>query len=275
MTIDRIAKLLQMAEGAKTAEEAAAFFAKAQALATAHEISLAEARQRQPAAKREQPVQQVLTVGRPRQQANRHYLRLIIALARSNGCEVGLYNNNTGAVLFGLPSDIATVERMFGAIAPQMIRLGEGHLAGGSWRSEQVVDLRTGTVRQVTRAGARASFYEGFTDTLGVRIREAALRAKQEAELAERSRAEHFHQEDGAVEDPQQEGKTGVALALRAKELEVKAFAARHLAGGTWRGGRSSSSIAEGSYRAGDRAAKHLRLGSRGALGGGPRALDS
>src|SRR6188472_4385505 len=83
MSVDRIAKLLQMAERAKTPEESAAFFAKAQALATVHQITLAQARQRLPSGAREQPVQKLLTVGRPRQQANRHYLRLLVALART------------------------------------------------------------------------------------------------------------------------------------------------------------------------------------------------
>ena len=272
MSIDRIAKLLQMAEGAKTAEEAAAFFGKAQALATAHEISLAQARQRQPKGQREQPVQQLLTVGRPRQQANRHYLRLLVALAKSNGCEIGLYNSNTAAVLFGLPSDIATVERMFGAIAPQMVRLGEQYLAAERWRGELVVDLRTGATRAVTRQGARASFYLGFTDTLSGRIRQAANEARQAAEQAARQRTDHFH-DDAASDDAPATEPTGVEIALRAKELEVRAYAKQHLGGGSWRGGRSPTEVAVGSYRAGDRAATTVRIGGQAAIGDDRLAL--
>jgi len=272
MTIDRIAKLLQMAEGAKTPQEAAAFFAKAQAIATAHEISLAEARQRQPKGKREQPIQQKVQVGRPRQQHNRHYLRLLIALGRNNGCVLGLYNDNTAALLFGLPSDIATVERMFAAIAPQMVRLGEEYLAGGTWRGEYVIDMRTGLRRPITKQGARASFYQGFTDTLSGRIHAAARKALQDAKKRERG-AEHFHDDEtGAVTQP---GTSGAEIALRAKELEVREFADQHLGGGTWRGNRTPTSIAPGSYRAGDKAAARVNLGGSGQIGGGRRALPA
>lgn len=271
MTIDRIAKLLQMAERAQTPQEASAFFAKAQAIATAHEISLAEARQRQPSQQREQPMQQMITVGRPRQQANRHYLRLLVALARSNGCEIGLYNNNTAAVLFGLPSDIATVERMFAVIAPQMIRHGEEFLAGGGWRGEVVVDLRTGTGRPITRQSARASFYQGFTDTLSQRIKQAAQQARDEAAAQQR---QHFH-EHGADVDTTQTAPTGVEIALRAKALEVKKFADEHLGGGSWRGGRAPDRVAVGSYQAGDRAAAKVRLSGQGAIGGSGRAVGA
>lgn len=272
MTIDRIAKLLQMAERAKTAEEAAAFFAKAQAIATAHEISLAEARAQQPKAQREQPVQHKVEVGRPRQQHNRHYLRLLVALARSNGCEIGLYNNNTAALLFGLPSDIETIERMFAVIAPQMIRLGEQYLAAGTWRREVVIDLQTGTRRPVTRQGARASFYQGFTDTLSTRIAEAARKARKAAADAER-KAGHFHDEAGGVLSPQRQ--TGVEIALRAKEVEIREFAKAHLGGGTWRGNRAPSSVVPGSYRAGDAAAAKVKLGGAGEIGGARRALPA
>ncbi len=274
MTIDRIAKLLQMAERAKTAQEAAAFFGKAQALATAHEISLAEARQREPKAQREQPVQQLVTVGRPRQQANRHYLRLLVALGRTNGCEIGLYNNNTAAVLFGLPSDIATVERLFASIAPQMIRLGEQYLAAGRWRDELVVDVRTGAVRPVTRPAARASFYQGFTDTLSGRIRAAAQQARRDAEAAERAQTDHFHEGQPARAQPRDQ-PTGVEIALRAKELEVRAYAKQHLGGGSWRGGRAPSAVAMGSYRAGDRAATKVRLGGQPEIGDVRKALPA
>lgn len=263
-----------MAEGAKTAEEAAAFFGKAQALATAHEISLAEARAHQPEGRREQPVQRLVTVGRPRQQANRHYLRLLIALARSNGCEIGLYNNNTAAVLFGLPSDLATIERMFAAIAPQMVRLGEEYLRSGRWRTEVAVDTRTGIARPVSRQGARASFYHGFADTLGKRIRQAAQQARDEAERAERARAAHFH-DDGTPQARASAAPTSVALALRAKELDVRAFAKQHLGGGTWRGNRAPETVARGAYRAGDRAAQRVRLGGQGAIGDDRRALGA
>jgi hypothetical protein len=263
-----------MAEGAKTAEEAAAFFGKAQALATAQEITLAEVRNREPAARREQPVQRMVTVGRPRQQANRHYLRLLVALARSNGCEIGLYQNNTAAVLYGLPSDIATIERMFAVIAPQMIRLGEDYLREGAWRGEVGMDSRTGQVRPLTRQGARASFYHGFADTLSVRIQQAAQQAREAAEQAERERAGHFH-DDGQHGSTPSEDPTGVALALRAKELEVQAFAKQHFGGGTWRGNRAPRTVSRSSYRAGDRAARKVRLGDRTAIGDDRRALGA
>jgi hypothetical protein len=269
MSVERIAKLLQMAEGAKTPEEAAAFLGKAQALATAYEISLAEARLALPKQRRDPPVQERIVVGPKRAQANRHYLRLLSALGRTNGCEVGLYNNNTAAVLFGLPQDIATVKAMFAAIAPQMIRLGEDYLAAGRWRSEMVLDPRTGQPRAVTRQLARASFYTGMTDTLTLRLRAAAAEALAAAD-ARPEPAGHFH-DDGSGQGPAV-GDSSAALALRAKELEVRAYAAQYLGGGTWRGGRGGP-VAPRAYRAGDRAAQGVRLGGQAAVAGGRRAV--
>ena len=257
MSIDRIAKLLQMAERAKTPHEAAAFFGKAQAIASAHEISLAQARLHTDAAQRVAPVQKRLTVGRKRQQANRHYLRLLVGLGRANGCEVGLYNDNTAAVLFGLPSDIATVETMFAVIAPQMIRRGEDFLATDAWRAEGVSKQR-----------ARASFYLGFTETLRARLAEAARQAKRDAVAEEVS---HFH-DDGDGAAPPEPGRTGVELALLAKEEEVKRFAAAHV-NGTWRGGRETGPVSGSSYLAGDRAATQVDLRDKPAVGGPRRAV--
>ncbi len=270
MSVDRIAKLLQMAERAKTPEESAAFFAKAQALATVHQITLAQARQRLPSGAREQPVQKLLTVGRPRQQANRHYLRLLVALARTNGCEIGLYNNNTGALIFGLPSDLATVERMFAVIAPQMIRMGEAFLADGRWRGELVVDLRTREVRPATRQSARASFYQGFTDTLTQRVRAAAAEAKRQAE----AKAAHF-QDDEPPGDFVAPGPTGVELALRSKQTDVEALARQHIGGGTWRGGRAPGAVSVSAYQAGDKAGARVRLGGQGEIGGASKAVGA
>lgn len=266
MSVERLAKLLQMAEGAKTPEEAAAFLGKAQALATAYEISLAEARLAQPKQRRDPPVQERIVVGPKRAQANRHYLRLLSALGRTNGCEVGLYDNNTAAVLFGLPQDIATVKAMFAAIAPQMIRLGEEYLATGRWRGESVVDLRTGGLRPVSRAMARASFYSGMTDTLSQRLRQAAAEAVAQAGGAGSG---HFHDDGRAVPSA---GDSGAALALRAKELEVREYAAQFLRRGSWRGGRRTE-VVPGAYRAGDRAAADVRLGGQQQLGGARRAV--
>ena len=270
MTVERIAKLLQMAEGAKTPEEAAAFLGKAQALATAYEISLAEARLAQPKQRRDPPVQERIVVGPKRAQANRHYLRLLSALGRTNGCQVGLYNDNTAAVLYGLAADITTVKVMFAGIAPQMIRLGEEYLGAGVWRRDQVVDLRTGQVRPVTRQMARASFYSGMTDTLSQRLREAAEQALAQAGPDGGAADGHFH-EDGSG-GPGTGGPSSAALALRAKELEVRQYAERFLGGGTWRGGRRTA-VAPNAYRAGDRAAERVRIGEQAAVGGSRPAV--
>jgi hypothetical protein len=75
--IERIAKLLNKAERAATPEEAQAYFDKAQALATAHSITLAKARL-VTSQVRVEPISKRLQVGRPRQHANRHLINLMV-----------------------------------------------------------------------------------------------------------------------------------------------------------------------------------------------------
>lgn len=242
MTVDRIAKLLQMAEGASNAAEAEAFFTKAQALATSYQISLAEARMHQNRQVREQPVQQLITVGRKRQHHNRHYLRLLVVLARNNGCEIGLYQDNTACLLFGLPSDIAVVETMFAGIAPQLIRLGEEYLATAQWR-------QAGASRQ----GARSEFYRGLIDSLRGRLESAVRQATDQAD--------------------QDSAGTSAELVLRSKEVEVKEYAAQFMGRAAWRGERRQVPYAPGSYQAGSQAAARVSLGGERALAPGSREL--
>lgn len=268
-TVERIAKLLAKADGAKTVAEQAAYMAKAEMLAKLAEISLAEARLATPEQKREQPTQQRIVVGRPRQQANRHMLRLLSRLGRANGLVVGLYSDNTSAVLFGLPSDIATVETMFAHIGPQMVRMAEEYRQAGTWQGEWVIDVDGGFPRRMNARIAKANFYAGFVDEVARRVEAAARKARRQA-----TADEHFHH-DPTVGRAQPTGQSGAEIALRAKDDDVREFAARHLGRGSWRGGDSRTPRHGGSLAAGARAGSRASIGAAASLGGKKRALGS
>lgn len=282
MNIDKISKLLAMAENASTPAEAELFFEKAQRLASLGSIELAEARQH--AAKktqRETPVTEHVTVGAPRQHVNKPLVKLFLAIADSNDIRMNVAHDSTYVILFGFPSDIEVAKLLWENIAVQMVRFADAYIREGSWRTETVQRVKTVTytdgwgrtrkeerwgVHPLTAQSARASFYDGFINS--VRRRLADARASEVQEKEEAWKQEKREMESSGASNVQQEAvESPTAIALRGKEVEVVDFyKSTSKAKGTWRGGRSTN-YSSSSYSRGREDGQKARLSSAKGIG--------
>ena len=281
--IERIAKLLALAEGASTVEEAEAAFQKAQALASKHAIDLELARVKAAPKERERPIKKTIRVGERGKRSNASFVSLFLTIGSANDVQCLIAHNSTYVIAHGLPSDIEKAELLWASLAPVLVKFGDAHVRDphAAWRSE------TSTVRvtvknpgyygsttsyweekPVSGQGARRSFYEGFISRIGQRLREAKKEAIREAE-------EHFHGEDQPV--AQIDGSTlpsSLALVLKSKKAEVAEFLDAeyireygHKPRGSWRGGSSNGTHSSSSHSAGRAAADRANLGGRRGIG--------
>lgn len=280
MSLERIGKLLAMAEGAGSEEEANAFFAKAQSLATLYAVTLADVRsEREKRVQKtaEKPVKQTIEVGERRKHINAHLCELWCRIAQSNDLKINLAHNNTYVVLFGMPSDIEAAEALFAAIAPQMVRFAEDYLRTNEWREETVWRAKRVKVASwyseedwgyfpVTKQSARASFYSGYTSRIGRILRDARKEGIKAAD-------EHFHTE-AEEQGLETSTESTAALVLKEKAVVVDDFYGRtSTAKGSWGGANSGSSSRASS--AGRSAADRTRLGGSQSIGGGGHAIGA
>lgn len=264
--IERISKLLNKAENAGTPHEAHVYFEKAQALATAHSISLAKARLHAPATGRPAvPINRTIRVGEPRRHANRHLVRLFAVVGDVNGIQVDVARNSTYVIAYGFTDDLDAAEVLWERIATQMVRFGELFLATEDWRDDQriVRDRGRHVLAPMTRQTARSTYYFSFVDTIHDRLmaaRDAAVRTSQQQDLSSESVGS---------------GAGGTALALRQKAEQVSSFYRNQSeARGSWNGNRSSVSGRAGSAtEAGARDAHRVDLSEHKAVDGGRGAL--
>jgi len=99
---------------------------------------------------------------------------------------------------------------------------------------------------------ARINFQQAFAERIGERLTTARQEAEQQA-----------------VEHTPEAERSGVALVLRDKELELtNHYRSNSTARGSWGGNRATSGFSERSRRAGDRAGRLARLGGEQAIGG-------
>lgn len=250
--IDRLSKLLNLAENAGTQAEAEAFFAKAQEVATLTQISLEQARAHAEAGRcREVPVHQQVPVGVARQHVNSHLCVLAAAIGEANSLRTNVASNNTFIIWFGLPGDIETAIMLLNAVGVQMVRSADAFLRSRRWVGE--TDLETG--RAVTAQRARKAYYTAYVAAISARLVQA--RAAAVVRFDEGS-----------------SGQSG-ALVLRGKEVEVADYYAQHsTARGSWRGHRAGhgSRSAAATARADAAAA---RLGTSKSIGGTTPAVAS
>lgn len=259
-TLLRIGRLLRQAERTTNTAERDAFFAKAQALATRHQIALAVARATAGAEEqREEPAYETVLIGESGKRSLARYVRLVLEIARANDVRVAIYTSNTRVTLYGFPSDLAVVKALYASLVTQMVADGDAHLRSGAHKADQrqVWDARRRRweVRPVHGSTARAAFYEAWADHVGERL--AAARAQARATAV-------------AADAPVADGPTSTELALRAKEVEVVDYFGRmqreHDIRGTWKGTASAGHAAPGSRDAGTQAAARARLGTEQAI---------
>lgn len=272
--IERIAKLLNKAERAATPEEAQAYFDKAQALATAHSITLAKARL-VTSQVRVEPISKRLQVGRPRQHANRHLINLMSSVARANDLKLDIAHNSTYLLLYGFPSDIATAEMLWTNISTQMVRYCEQFLATDVWRSDKRL-IREGYLSRtapMTKQTARAQYYESFISTVGQRLHKARKREVAEQERRDREAQREAAAAAAAAQTAQPAGAS-TDIALRAKAAAVDDFYRQSSnARGSWNGGSKVMGLSRSADEAGRRDGHRVSLGGQPTVSGGRRGL--
>ena len=272
--IDKISKILALAERAATPAEAEACFAKAQALATAHSISLAEARMNTlDQERRETPMHKTITIGEPRKRANKHLVNLMAAIAGVNDVKINIAHNSTYVIVFGFPSDINICEELWTRISHQMVLFAERYLAEDAWRGDSASgswNPWTGAPKPVAKQTARSSYYSGFIASLSRR-----LTAARETELANAERRhENLHDADPSADVAATAAATTTALAIKAKSQEVDAYyQSESQARGTWRGNQRGTLHSAPATEAGRRDGHRVRITDSDQLAGQPLAL--
>lgn len=254
-TLSRIAALLRKAESTDNAHEADAYMEAAQRLATGASIDLAVARAH--TAERERrssPTQREIVVGEPGKRGLRTYVELFLAIARANGVTCDVARNSTRVFAYGFEADIDTAHALYASLIVQMVRASDEFIKSGAYAQEQVerwsAARRRWEVGPVSAITARLSFQRAFAARIGRRL----TRAREEA----------------TAEVIRSGPATGVALALRAKEVEVADhYRANSKARGTWNGSAASGGHSRHAGRAGDRAGRAARLGTEREIGGG------
>ncbi|MFC5730035.1 MULTISPECIES: TIGR04338 family metallohydrolase [Nocardioides] len=256
-TLLRIGRLLRQAERSSNEAERDAFFAKAQALATRHQIALAVARATATdEERREDPTWETVLIGESGKRSLARYVRLVLEIARANDVRVAIYTTNTRVTLYGFPSDISIVKALYASLVTQMVTDADAHLRSGAHRADTRLvwnaRRRRWEERPVHGSTARAAFYEAWADHVGERL----FAARRETQAA--------------VIEAESPSSSSTELALRAKEVEVVDYFAQmqaeHGVRGTWKGAASAGHAAPGSHHAGVRAAARARLGTERAL---------
>ncbi|MGV0722365.1 DUF2786 domain-containing protein [Mycolicibacterium elephantis] len=240
----RIAALLRQAEGTDNPHEADAFMAAAQRLATATSIDLAVARAHsEQRTKAQMPVQRTITIGNAGTRGLRTFVQLFTVIAHANDVKCDVASNSTFVHAYGFPEDIDTSHALYASLVMQMVKASQAYIASGAHRPTPTIT-------------ARINFQLAFGARIGQRLAQAREEARREATKSRDSRP-------------------GTAIALRDKDIELRDFYRETSeARGTWRATSATAGYSSAARRAGDRAGKRARLGTRPELAGARSALE-
>ena len=258
--LTKLAALLRQAESTDNENEAEAFMAAAQRLATVTSIDLAVARAH--TARRERraaPIAKRIEMGPPGKRALRTYVQLFLAIARANDLTCDLASNSTYVIAYGFETDIDVCEALYASLVVQMVRSSDAYLRSGryrresQWVEERGPNGRWRTVRKpVHGITARISFQTAFAARIGERL--AAEREQATNDVLAAANEVASAGGAGPTAGP------GTALVLQEKALEVTDFYQQtSTARGTWRGWASSGRVSTSAQRAGRRAADAAR----------------
>ena len=265
--IEKIGKMLVLAERASTEEEADAFFKKAQALASNYSVNLEIARQSVVNKElRETPTFKRIEIAEPGTQLRAVFCELFMAVGRAQDLKFTIAQNSTFVNAYGFPSDIRITEAIYAHVVGQMIEEAKKFIAKGEWRGEtnRVWDDREWRYveKKVNARVVKRQFYEGFTARIGQRLSEA--KREVEKELAD---AKHNL-------GPGDDGSVSTEVVLVRKRDEVNDFYSSktgHIRG-SWKGNTNTYTSAAG-LRGGREAGNRARLGGQGALPGTRKGL--
>lgn len=250
-----VSKIYAQAEApGRTVEEKQAFLERAQTLATRHQIDLAILRKKQADlhedADRERPITGKLFDLRalPNVTHRNLVVELGSAVGRAHGAQCTIRGRSEYLTFYGFPEDIALTELMITRVTPMMFDAADDYVASDERKASGVA-----------ATSARIAFCQSFASEVGRRLREAVRQTTEKA-----VEADMLEIGDGSAET------TGTALAIRAKELEVRDYVAQEFkkqgVRGSWKGSRSSD-WGSGSYNAGKSAAKNANLFGRREIG--------
>ncbi len=258
-TIETVAALLAKSERTDNAEEADAYLAKAQQLATLHAIDLATLAAQAESPPRTALVQRTIRIGEPRRAANTHLVSLFSAIAAPNDVLIDVAHNSTYVIAYGTIDDIDTAEAMWLSCAPRMVQTAHQWMKSRRWEGE----TRRAYVRgkgmmhiPITGRTAKATFMIAFISRISSRLQEARTDAVRSATAS--TATSTGDSAGGSAE-----------LVLVEKLAQVQSFHKQESnARGSWRGyGGSYAGAHSGSARAGDAAARVTRLDNRAELG--------
>lgn len=307
-TLVKIAALLRQAESTNIEEEAKAFNEKAQRLASLHSINLAMAANFIPAHERkESPTHKSITWGGEyhRKRGNDQLVSLFTAIAGANDVRCNIYQDSSGVIAFGFPSDIEMVEMLFASLMIQMSEQVTAYLKKGEYKSELVYrekkvynkswggyDIVPGRYQMDGRE-ARRAFQAGFISEISSRLHAARRKAVQETEESRIMEAKAMGVEVNPFKDPEDpryapdcpaaakwdEEHTmadSVALVLVRKDEEVnKYYSQTSRAKGSYKGSSAGPKYGTGAYGSGRSAGQNARLGAPKGLSGSRGSLRS
>lgn len=118
----------------------------------------------------ERPVSRKIEVGQSGKRAAGAFSDLLGSIARSNDLRC-VYYGNSHVELFGFSSDIDLTITLYMSIVTDMVRDCERYIETGEWRSHGL------TIQK-----ARKSWYAGYINRIGERIRMANCEAQREAD---------------------------------------------------------------------------------------------
>ena len=290
-TLTRIAALLRKAESTDNEHEADAFLQAAQRLATLASVDLAVARAH--TADRERrvtPAQREVVIGESGKRGLRTYVDLYLAIARANDVRCDIARDSTRVFAYGFDTDLDMVGALYRSLIVQMVRASDEFIKSGRYAEESTTRWSAAERRWVTRpihaTTARVNFQRAFAGRVGQRLKDARARATAERVRSSAVGADAPWASDAmsgaaAVASGEQTShpsntSSGVALALRAKEIEIADhYRANSTARGHWQGSWASGSYSEHATRAGDRAGRTARLGAEQAIGGSRPSIRS
>jgi hypothetical protein len=267
-TMERIAALIAKAESTTHPEEAQAFIAGAQRIATANAIDLAVARQHaQRADRRELLAQRRLDIGPPRSHANARLVALLITVTWHNDVRCTITRGNTSVTMYGFGSDMDVVQALYSSLAVQMVTAAHEAIRRGEHRKEEnhYFSERAWEYRSDART-FKANFYDGFIAAIGQRLADARQDAVAAAQRSADADAGAGAAADGAAPEDQ---RGSIALVLRSKAEAVQRYfedETTHVRG-TWKPTTTAADL-RGARAAGQRAGRSAALSGRDALGG-------